>query len=95
MGLRSSKLKATPRYRWLPVIFFLTPAAALVCGYIILQSGPTPAKPPTPLVITLESQRAMLILPRAAKEMALTEHQRTGRSVRIQTPAGQVLAEAP
>lgn len=46
-------------------------------------------------VITLPQAVAMEITPRQAKEMALNASSSLGKSVRVQTPAGQILAEAP
>lgn len=45
-------------------------------------------------VITLPASLAMTVEKRLAKELAVHMRQRLGKRVRVETPAGQVLAEA-
>ena len=65
-------------------------------GEIIAESGAsfTTTRAGTH-IIKLPPEQALVTSSRAAKELALTTRKRTGGIVRIETPAGQVLAEAP
>lgn len=46
-------------------------------------------------VLTLPHAEAMSITPTMAKELALSIYQRTGSPSRVESPAGQILGEAP